>query len=243
MGVSMTNSMKDQIEILIKLQTLDNEKHSLQLALDQVNSQIESLERPLENHEQALQKKKEKLENFRKVYRDLDRKVQSRRSQIEKSREKVRSVKTNKEYQSILKEIDDLKASVSDIEDEILENLERIENIEIEVNSDQKTLQELRRDIKRKKKAIEDEAEKKRNNLDILIKSRESVENNLAREIVVRYDKVKAKVGLIAVAEAKEAVCQGCHVNIPPQLYNELQRYERLVQCPNCQRIIYFNTK
>jgi predicted nucleic acid-binding Zn-ribbon protein len=243
MGVSMTNSMKDQIEILIKLQTLDNEKHSLQLALDQVNSQIESLERPLENHEQALQKKKEKLENFRKVYRDLDRKVQSRRSQIEKSREKVRSVKTNKEYQSILKEIDDLKASVSDIEDETLENLERIENIEIEVNSDQKTLQELRRDIKRKKKAIEDEAEKKRNNLDILIKSRESVENNLAREIVVRYDKVKAKVGLIAVAEAKEAVCQGCHVNIPPQLYNELQRYERLVQCPNCQRIIYFNTK
>ena len=239
----MMNSMKGQIAILIKLQALDNEKHSLQLALDQVNSQIESLERPLTDYEQALQKKKEKLENLRKVYRDLDREVQSHRSQIEKSQEKVRSVKTNKEYQSILKEIDDLKARVSNIEDEMLEFLEQIEHIEIDANHDQKTLQKLRKDVKQKKKAIEDESEKKINSLDILLKNRESVGNNLATEVVVQFDKVKAKVGLLAVAEAKEAVCQGCHVNIPPQLYNELQRYERLVQCPNCQRIIYFSEK
>jgi uncharacterized protein len=37
-----------------------------------------------------------------------------------------------------------------------------------------------------------------------------------------------------------DAVCNGCNVNLPPQLYNELQRSDTLRYCPNCQRIIYW---
>ncbi|HFB84009.1 MAG TPA: hypothetical protein ENJ72_04385, partial [Thermodesulfatator sp.] len=36
-----------------------------------------------------------------------------------------------------------------------------------------------------------------------------------------------------------DAICEGCHMNIPPQLYNELMRDNRLMECPLCQRIIY----
>jgi predicted nucleic acid-binding Zn-ribbon protein len=45
-------------------------------------------------------------------------------------------------------------------------------------------------------------------------------------------------VGL-AVVPVKDAVCHGCNVNLPPQLYNELFRCDSLRFCPNCQRIIY----
>jgi hypothetical protein len=44
-------------------------------------------------------------------------------------------------------------------------------------------------------------------------------------------------VGIIAVIDA---VCQGCHMNIPPQMYNELQRGDNLTKCPMCQRLIYW---
>ncbi len=37
-----------------------------------------------------------------------------------------------------------------------------------------------------------------------------------------------------------DAVCQGCHMNIPPQMYNELQREDSLKMCPSCERIIYW---
>ena len=239
----MSNSIKTQANILIKLQTIDNEKRSLQSTLDSVNSRIESIERPLKEHEQTWQRKKEKLEDLRKIYRDREREVQTHRHQIEKSGEKARSVKTNKEYQSILKEIDELKTKISNIEDEMLENIEQVESIEIEVANEKNELTLIQSDIRQKIRAIEDETVVTQEKLNILLKNRKAVIEGLSPVVLDYFEKVRAKVGLLTVAAAKDAVCQGCHVNIPPQLYNELQRYEQLVQCPNCQRIIYFFEK
>lgn len=239
----MSNSIKAQVNILIKLQTIDNEKRSLQSTLDSVDSRIESIERPLKEYEQAWQRKKEKLEGLRKIYRNREREVQTHRHQVEKSQEKSRSVKTNKEYQSILKEIDELKTKISNIEDEMLENLEQIESIEVEVDNDKNELTLIQSDIRQEIRAIEDETVVTREKLNILLKNREAVIEGLSPLVLTYFEKVRAKVGLLTVAAAKDAVCQGCHVNIPPQLYNDLQRYEQLVQCPNCQRIIYFFEK
>ncbi|MBW2644346.1 MAG: hypothetical protein JRC89_13545 [Deltaproteobacteria bacterium] len=43
----------------------------------------------------------------------------------------------------------------------------------------------------------------------------------------------------IAEKIVKDALCYGCNVNLPPQLYNELFLGNSLKFCPNCQRIIY----
>ena len=239
----MSNSMKAQVNILIRLQSLDNEKRSLQATLDSVDGRKASIEGPLIEHEQAWQRKKEKLEDLRKTYRDREHEVQTHRHQIEKSEEKARSVKTNKEYQSILKEINELKKKISNIEDEMLENLEQVESIEIEVEHDKNELKLIQSDIRKKIRAIEDEAIVTQENLDILLKNRATVLEGLSPVVLAYFEKVRAKVGHLTVAAVKDAVCQGCHVNIPPQFYNELQRYEQLVQCPNCQRIIYYFEK
>ena len=239
----MSNSIKAQVNILIKLQSIDNQKRSLQETLGSVDSRKASIEGPLKEHEQALQRKKEKLEDLRKTYREREREVQTHRHQIGKSEEKARSVKTNKEYQSILKEIDELKKKISNIEDEMLENLEQVESIEIEVEHDKNELQVIQSDIRQKIRAIEDEAIVTQESLNILLKNREAVVEGLSPVVSTYFEKVRAKVGLLTVAAVKDAVCQGCHVNIPPQFYNELQRYEQLVQCPNCQRIIYYFEK
>jgi predicted nucleic acid-binding Zn-ribbon protein len=46
--------------------------------------------------------------------------------------------------------------------------------------------------------------------------------------------------GGIAVTEVKEEVCQGCNMNIPPQLYVEIKSNEEIIQCPQCRRILYY---
>jgi uncharacterized protein len=35
--------------------------------------------------------------------------------------------------------------------------------------------------------------------------------------------------------------CGGCHMTIPPQLYNILIRGNSIESCPNCHRIIYWD--
>jgi len=52
---------------------------------------------------------------------------------------------------------------------------------------------------------------------------------------------IKARRNGIAIVAVSRGICSGCHMNIPPQLYNELQRSEQILCCPNCNRILYWD--
>ena len=43
-----------------------------------------------------------------------------------------------------------------------------------------------------------------------------------------------------AVVETKSEVCLGCHMNIPPQLFNDVKKNEEIVICAYCNRILYY---
>jgi predicted nucleic acid-binding Zn-ribbon protein len=94
--------------------------------------------------------------------------------------------------------------------------------------------------ITSEKQSIEHEAEidkKKLNELDL---DRKNVSDLIDSQLFKKYLVIKEQhQGGLAVVPVKDAVCHGCNVNLPPQLYNELFRYNSLKFCPNCQRIIY----
>ncbi len=66
---------------------------------------------------------------------------------------------------------------------------------------------------------------------------------NIPKELLKRYEMVKALNNGTAVVSVWKGVCGGCHMNIPPQLYNELQKSDDLLYCPNCSRIIFWQNK
>jgi predicted nucleic acid-binding Zn-ribbon protein len=66
------------------------------------------------------------------------------------------------------------------------------------------------------------------------------VRGKIPADLLKKYDVIKEKRTGQAVVSVWKEICAGCHMNIPPQMYNELQRYEKVVTCPNCNRIIYW---
>jgi len=42
------------------------------------------------------------------------------------------------------------------------------------------------------------------------------------------------------VVEVRNGTCLGCHMNLPPQFFNELQRARDIRLCPNCHRILFW---
>ena len=162
-------------------------------------------------------------------------------TKIEKSQEKLRSVKTNKEYQSSLKEIDDIKSANSLLEDEMLEFLEKIESAEDALNDRKQHYTEIVDESNQEKAFIQREADQRQEKLVALDASHASTVTELGAGLLDIFNRVKAKqadgVGIVAV---QDAVCQGCNMNIPPQVYNELQRCDSLKYCPYCDRIIYW---
>jgi hypothetical protein len=68
---------------------------------------------------------------------------------------------------------------------------------------------------------------------------RDKLATEVKPDVLKRYSNIRMRRGL-AVVSVRNGTCQGCNMNIPPQLYNVLQRGQTIETCPSCHRIIYW---
>ncbi len=232
---------REQLEILVKLQEIETESYNIKSMLSAVKDKLEKLDVGLKNFKETIEDEEDHLNELNRRDRTYESDVQLSLSKIKKSEEKLRSVKTNKEYQMSLKEIEDLKTINSQIEDQMLECLDQIEASENLVASKKKEYLRFSDQTNHEKEKIGMEITKGKKTLMRLDKERVVISKNLEPEFLKKFQMIKEQqVTGIAVVPVKDAVCLGCNMNIPPQMYNELQRCDSLKLCPYCQRIIYW---
>ncbi len=238
--MNMQANIKDQIEILVKLQSIETETVNIKSTLGKIPERLNILDADLRAFEQTIADQESLVDALKKKYRGYESDAQMNLSRVKQTEAKLRAVKTNKEYQSLLKEIEDAKAKNSKIEDEMIECLDRIDEIEENITSKKAGYIELSERIGNAKEHIKEEEEQGKKRLAALDSEWKDVSSNVEPELLKKYCTIKEqyKRGL-AIVPVKSAVCHGCNVNLPPQLYNELHACDTLKFCPNCQRIIY----
>ncbi|MBU4345654.1 MAG: hypothetical protein KKC73_09600 [Proteobacteria bacterium] len=235
----MTN-MKEQIDILVRLQKNEIEADDIKSKLSDVSKKLDSFDAGLKKFEQSIIDEKSLLNDLSKKYRSYDSDAQTSLALVKKSQEKLRAVKTNREYQSLLKEIEELNAKNSRAEDEMLLGLDRIDETEKGISVKQGEYSKLEQVINSDKETIVQEAELGKERLAKLEIECNEISSKAKPELLKKYIMVKQQAMGIAITSVKGAVCNGCNMNLPPQMYNELQRCDSLEFCPNCQRIIYW---
>ncbi len=237
----MPGITKEMIDTLVRIQKIEIETEKVKALLEKVPVQISILEQQLEEFTHSIENEADAITEINKQYRTYESDLQLNLSRIKKSEEKLRSVKTNKEYQSSLKEIDDLKAIGSKFEDEMLEFLEKIETAELALQARRQQYKKIVDETNQEKSAVQRDAEENEKRLAELESDRDAIAAELDADLIGLFNRVKAKqINGVAIAEVKNAVCLGCNMNIPPQVYNELQRRDSLKYCPSCERIIYW---
>ena len=68
---------------------------------------------------------------------------------------------------------------------------------------------------------------------------RDEVAQGLDEDTLELFQRV-ARFRGSAMAEARDGMCQVCHVKLRLQMYVDLKRNEEIVQCPACNRILYY---
>jgi predicted nucleic acid-binding Zn-ribbon protein len=238
----MPKITEEQIVALVKLQKIDTETQKLQSFLKEIPVRIEMLDARLDKFVRSVEEDENVISELNKKYRTYESDVQTNLGKIQKSQDKLRSVKTNKEYQSSLKEIEDIKSKNSKIEDEMLEFLERIEDAEKDLNERKQRYSQIVDDANREKDSTNRDTEIRQKDLAQLWSARDVLAESLDGAILDIFNRVKAKqADGVAIAEVKDEVCQGCNLNIPPQMYIDLQHRNSLKNCPSCERIIYWD--
>ena len=237
----MKNKMAEQIEILVQLQEIETESAGLKSAQNEVSKKLDILDNSLDEFRKSILDQESTLDALKKKYREYESSSQMNLDREKKTKEKLRAVKTNREYQSLLKEIEDVKAKTSKIEDEMIECLDRMEDVEKVITQKEDEHRQLKDQIDDEKDNIKLKAEKSRKELEKLNAEMDVVAKKIDPELLKKYLTIKDEFRRKpAVVPVQNAVCRGCNVNIPPQLYNELHRGDELRYCPNCQRIIYW---
>ena len=234
------SDIQEQINILVEVQGVEAEIHQADRLVHTLSDEAAALDQSVAEREALVYAEKATLEDLKKSYREMESESKINSAMIVKSNEKLRAVKTNKEYQSILKEIDEIRKKNSGIEDRMLALLEAIESAEAMVNAKTAELSDFLESYQEKKATFAIKQKRERQAVEALNEKKAQISAKADPKIITILDDVKKKVRGLAVVPVQQAICMGCHMNIPAQLFNELQRFDELRFCPHCHRIIYW---
>ncbi len=232
--------MEQDIDKLLKLQEIDLEIDRLEKLLKTIPEEIQKLKEEKEN----LIFKFEKINNdikhaeARKKEKELD--IQTYEDRILKIQDALNRVKTNEEYKSLLREKAQLEETIMEIEDEILNIMEEIEQLKKEKEELAKKLEiekeKIEKEIEEKEKLLKETEEK----LSLLKKEREEFLKEISPQLLSRYELIKKKRGSKVIAIVEDDTCTGCYMIIPPKVYSSLVKGEQLLTCPHCGRFLYY---
>jgi len=218
-------------EVDLKIIELEQNKKALPRRLLEIDEKIASARR-------AVEEESEQVEALHKARRDKETNLQEKSDMIIKIKARIPEIKTNKEYQAVLKEIESYEELKSKIEDEIIETLEEADRLEHMLDKRRNWLKENEAIFNKERAAIEAELPTLDDRLNAERSAREDLIRQIDPKLINKYETIRTCRGGIAVTTADKGICQGCNMNIPPQLYNEILRIESVIQCPSCKRIL-----
>ncbi|NVM22783.1 MAG: hypothetical protein HWN68_13505 [Desulfobacterales bacterium] len=230
--------MREQIGLLVKLQEKDRALNRLRKQIHEGPLQINELESEVGSLEDSLADDKGRIEDVKKLQHQYESEVEDAIGHIKKSKSRLMAIKSNKEYHALLKEIEDTEKANAERENKTLSCMEELESLNQVLESKGKDLSVMRDRLENEKRAIEADVRQAKEQVSQLEKGRGSMVEAIEPKLLARYEQIKARMGGIAIALVENATCCGCHLNIPPQMYNELQKGDSLKFCPHCDRII-----
>jgi predicted nucleic acid-binding Zn-ribbon protein len=232
--------VNEQLERLIRLQQVDSKILSINRIIKEFPSKIEKAELPLKEFQKSLNDFKHRLDALNKRKHDRERELDDTDEKIKKLKARTSDIKTNKEYQALLKEIESGEKERSSIEDEILVVMEEIDAASKQTKSRELQLEADSNKVNELKKKIEDERSEVEKELLIAMDMRANLTETIDGEIYGLYSGLIDTCNGLVVTEARNEICQGCNMNIPPQLFVEIKKNDEIISCPQCRRILYY---
>lgn len=225
---------------MIHLQQVDSKILSINRIIEEFPAKIETAELPLKEFQKSLNDLKQRLDALNKRKHDRERELDDTDEKIKRLKARTSDIKTNKEYQALLKEIASVEKERSSVEDEILIVMEEMDTASKQTKLQEQQLAADTDKIGELKKKIENERTEVEKELLIAKDMRAKLTKTIDGEVYGLYVSLIEACNGLVVTEAKDEICQGCNMNIPPQLFVEIKKNEEIINCPQCRRILYY---
>jgi predicted nucleic acid-binding Zn-ribbon protein len=228
------------LELIVRLQGIDLRCAHLRQEIAALPKEIATIERALEAHKKRLEADQALLAANQRERRLLEGEVQSHQQKIAKLRDQMGGAKTNEQYRAFQNEIGFIEQQIKQCEDRALELMLASENLDQNVKAAEAELKRQQAEVERRKAEAKAATEEDRQKLAALLAERQALVKEISAAALGVYERLAKKVPQV-VSEATGGRCTECRLEIRPQLFQDLKKGDRIIQCENCRRILYYN--
>jgi len=227
------------------LQSVENRLRAVKAKLARCRRNVIIQENQVRSLTNSLEAKKEEIQ-LTKVQSDrLELELKTRDETIAKLRASLNVAKTNKEYASVLTQLNTTKADNSKIENQILELMKDIEADEAECEEIQNQIEEQKQKLEQTRKETELNATKYEAEITEIQDEWGQVAQPIPAEPLEIFKRVAETYDGEALAtidqqEGKTEAysCGGCFMGITAECVNLLMTKDDIIRCSNCTRIL-----
>jgi predicted nucleic acid-binding Zn-ribbon protein len=231
--------MNPDLEKLVRLHHVEAELKRVESELAEIPGLRKQIDDRLAQERRHLDAARAALEASQKARKQNEASVQDLETKRSKYKGQLMEVKTNKEYTAVLHEIEGVERDIKAREDVVLEEMERAEALGKEVKSEEADFKGHEADARTETAALDARAARLGAEAQRLKGERDEVAASVPEDGLALYTRVAKQRGS-ALAEAREGMCQACHVRMRVQIWVEVKKNDQLFQCESCSRIYYY---
>jgi uncharacterized protein len=231
--------MNPDLERLIRLQRAESELRRVETELQEIPRQKAEIDDALGRERGRLDASREALGQCQKARRQHEADLQDLESKRSRYKGQLMEVKTNKEYTAMLHEIEGVERDIRTREDQILEEMERSAALAVEVKTEEEAFKSAEGRTREGSGTLDERARSLEEERGRFAQERDAIAATISEDALELFHRV-ARLRGVGVAEAKDGMCQVCHVKLRLQMYAELKHNEEIQQCPACNRILYY---
>lgn len=235
--------MKELLADLVALQNVEIEMFKAEEGLREIPKGVEEIESIIRARKSSLDAIDEEIAAYEERKAPLEAELNENQTILDATDARIKRIKTNKEYLALQREMDLAKKRKADIEEQLLSIMDKIEKKNVDKERIQKSFESDRVILDDKKEKLLAQIRELEAVLDGYKGQDELLRKGVDPSLLSKYDRIKHSKKGLAVVECVDGVCMGCHMHVPPQLFNDLVRADKLITCPTCQRIIYVQTQ
>ena len=230
----------EQIRQLVSLQRVDDAIYDVEREQKQAPQELEELQKRFDGVNAQREHILEKLDHLKEQEKRLNDELDDDTSRLKKSKNKLMQVSNSREYQAMAREMDSMERVSRSREEERTVLREEKMRQDAALREIDDLWADVKAELETKKANLELRLEAARQKLEELQAVRVDAGSAVPKPVLDRYEFIRRRLPHPVIVSVTAGVCSGCQIMIPPQTFIELQGGHKIINCPNCQRLIYW---
>lgn len=233
---------EEKLRALYDLQIIDSKIDEIRIVRGELPLEVQDLEDEVEGLSLRLERMTTELEELTKEVTAKKYSIEDSNAKIKKYTEQQNSVRNNREYDSLSKEIEFQGLEIELAEKRIKEFGFTVVNKEEAIGQSQSKLDIIKENLDAKKNELDDIVSQTKREEDILLEESEKLGKKIDARLLLAYSRIRnsSRNGLAVVPIDRESSA-GSYIKLPPQRQIDIAARKKIIVDEHSGRILVDN--